>query len=52
MPHVHAEIYKGVRRSATRRFPYGVYYRLTGESVTVIAVMHSRRDPRRWQERV
>ena len=50
-PHVHAEIYKGVRRASTRRFPYGVFYRLVGDSVVVIAVMHSSRDPRRWQER-
>ena len=51
LPHVHAELYKGVRRAPTRRFPYGVYYRVVGDSVVVIAVMHSRRDPRRWQER-
>ncbi len=46
MPHIHAEIYKEVRRTSTRRFPYGVYYRLVGDSVVVIAVMHGRRDQR------
>jgi len=51
MPLLHAEIYKRVRRTATRRFPYGIYYRFVEDTVVVVAVMHSRRDPRRWQER-
>ncbi len=51
LPQIHAEIYKGVRRAPTRRFPYGIYYRFAEDSIVVIAVMHSRRDPRRWEER-
>jgi plasmid stabilization system protein ParE len=39
------------RRALLRRFPYGVYFVVTPGLVSVIACMHARRDPRRWQER-
>jgi plasmid stabilization system protein ParE len=44
---------KGVRRILLTRFPYGLYYRVESEpeSVVVIACMHNRRSPRRWQRR-
>ncbi len=39
------------RRTLVRRFPYAVFYILDPELIAVTAVMHGRRDPRRWQER-
>lgn len=45
------EVYPGVRRVVMRRFPYGVFYRVDPDQIAVIAVYHSRRDPRGWQER-
>ncbi|MBI1913567.1 MAG: type II toxin-antitoxin system RelE/ParE family toxin [Planctomycetes bacterium] len=51
-PQAHQVIYRGVRRALPRRFPYGVYYRVQADRVEVIAVQHSRRDPRHWQSRV
>lgn len=39
------------RRVLVRRFPYAVFYVLDPELIAVTAVMHGRRDPRRWQER-
>jgi plasmid stabilization system protein ParE len=47
LPRVHGE----TRRCRVQRFPYAVYYRLLGEEVVVLAVMHGRRNPRRWQSR-
>lgn len=44
-------VYRDVRRALLRRFPYGVFFRLRGSQVRVIAIMHLRRDPRRWQRR-
>jgi plasmid stabilization system protein ParE len=41
-----------VRRARVRRFPYVVYFIPDPTRVVVIAVMHGRRDPRRWEERV
>ena len=40
-----------VRMLPLRRFPYVVYYVGTTRGISVIAVMHSRRHPRRWQSR-
>ena len=34
-----------------RRFPYGLFYRTYGDTVVIVACMHARRDPRRWQRR-
>lgn len=50
-PRLYAEDYKSVRRVAVRRFPYVIYYRITGESVEVLAVLHGSRDPKTWQSR-
>ena len=40
-----------IRRTRLRRFPYSVFYVAMAEATIVIAVMHDRRDPRRWQVR-
>jgi plasmid stabilization system protein ParE len=40
-----------VRRALVRRFPYAVYYVLETEQISVLAVVHTRRHPRRWQSR-
>ena len=47
-----AEVSRGVRRAAVRRFPYGVFYRVDTHQIAVIAVYHDRRHPRGWQARV
>lgn len=37
-----------VRRALLDRFPYGVFFAIEPESVVVLAILHTRRDPRRW----
>jgi len=44
-------VYKNVRRSLIRRFPFGVYYIIEKERIVVLAVMHAKRDPGTWQDR-
>jgi len=45
-------IIRGItRRVLLRRFPYSVFYVVDPDLVAVTAVMHGRRDPRRWQKR-
>jgi len=51
LPTVHAPVYKDVYRAFVRRFPYVVYYRVDGNLITVLAVMHGRRQARAWQSR-
>ena len=42
-------VHRGTRRALVHRFPYGIFYRIYGELVVVVACMHARRDPRRWK---
>ena len=44
-------VHGDVRRVLLRRFPYAIFYRYRESELFVIAVMHERRDPHRWQER-
>ena len=44
-------IFGTVRRAVLRRFPYVVIYRPQDDEILIIACMHGRRDPKRWQER-
>lgn len=34
-----------------QRFPYGPFYRVYGDMIVIVACMHAKRDPRRWQRR-
>lgn len=50
-PEAHAEVRPGVRRALVGRFPYGAFYAEYPDRITVLAVIHSRRHPRRWPTR-
>ena len=52
MPARYPLVHGDARRAHLRRFPYGVYFVATPDLVSVVACMHARRDPRRWEERV
>jgi plasmid stabilization system protein ParE len=36
------------RRALLQRFPYGLFYRVYGDRIVVVACMHVSRDPIRW----
>ncbi len=50
-PEQHSIIRGHTRRALVRRFPYAVFFVVDPDLIAVTAVMHGRRDPRRWQER-
>ena len=50
-PEMYTAVYHDVRRALTRRFPYAVYYRIAGNEVVVLGILHTHRDPREWQSR-
>ena len=50
-PELYAQIFQDVRRAVVRRFPYSVLYKVEPQQVVVLAVFHSRRDPKIWQAR-
>jgi toxin ParE1/3/4 len=51
-PLQHPALHRGIRRALTRRFPYQVLFLVEEDVITVIAVFHGARDPRRWQDRI
>jgi plasmid stabilization system protein ParE len=50
-PARHPVIYRNARRLLLRRFPYALYYRVHDDDILVVACMHGRRSPKRWQQR-
>jgi len=51
-PLIHKVIFQNVRRSFTKRFPFGVFYTVEDEKIIVLAVLHARRDPMKWKNRI
>lgn len=38
----------GVRKIVLPRYPYSMFFAVSGDTVTVLAFMHHRRAPREW----
>jgi toxin ParE1/3/4 len=47
-PTLYAEVHRGIRRGLLPHFPYGVFYASKGDIVSVLALVHTARSPRRW----
>ena len=50
-PETYPKVYKSIRRIVVRRFPFALFYEISGAEIRVLAIFHSRRDPSRWQRR-
>jgi plasmid stabilization system protein ParE len=50
-PDAFPEIAPGLRRAILRRFPYSVYYRVSGDIIEVVACLHNSRSPDTWTAR-
>jgi len=48
----HPAIYRNARRALTRKFPYKIFYLFEADKVEVIGVVHAKRHPQFWQQRV
>ncbi len=51
-PQLYPIIEDDVRQCRVQRFPYGVIYRIRGDAIQIIAVMHLHRKPGYWRERL
>ena len=51
-PELFPVVHHDIRRALVRPFPYGVFYRIRGDTIHVLAVLHGRRDPTIWQSRL
>ena len=50
-PYAHPVIYRDTRRALLQRFPYGLFYQVHSEQIVIVACIHVRRNPPRWQSR-
>lgn len=46
-----AVVHRTTRRVLLKRFPYGLYFRMAGVRVIVVACYHCSRDPEGWKRR-
>lgn len=51
-PHRHKVVLQDIRQLSLKRFPFNVLYRISDDTVQVLAVAHKRQRPHYWIERV
>ena len=51
-PFGYHDLRSGIRRALTRRFPYAVYFSIEDETIVIVAVLSTARDPAEWQLRI
>ncbi len=51
-PHAGPVIRKGIRRRLLARFPFGLLYQIDEDDIVILAVMHLRRRPGYWEQRL
>lgn len=50
-PEIYPRVDERIRRAALRRFPYGMFYVVDGDTLRVIAILHRARSPEAWKRR-
>lgn len=51
-PEAYPTVFPKMRRIVVRKFPYLIYYYVEPEQIVIIAIFHSKREPKIWQSRV
>lgn len=51
-PEAWPQLSERTRRCRTDRFPYGIIYHIRPDHILVVGVMHAKRDPLSWQDRI
>jgi toxin ParE1/3/4 len=52
-PQAHPQIEPNIRRISTKSFPFYVYYTIdSSDKMAIFAVLHTRRSPSSWQQRL
>ena len=41
-----------IRKCHISRFPYGILYEIRGKTIVVFAVMHFKKNPKKWEQRL
>ncbi len=50
-PLAYPVVHRETHRALVQRFPFGIFYQISGGIAVVVAVMHSSRHPKRWMSR-
>ena len=50
-PELFQKVYKVIRKCNTKRFPFGIFFTLNKNLITVIAITHLARHPKTWKQR-
>jgi len=45
-------VYRNVRSSRMKIFPYNIIYRISNSDIQIIAVFHHSRNPKEWKKRI
>jgi len=51
-PLIFQKVFSNARRAILKRFPYGIFFVIEGNIITVIAVISLSRNPEMWQKRL
>jgi toxin ParE1/3/4 len=51
-PFLFQEFYKDYRKANTGKFPYKMVYRISNESIVIIAIVHNKRHSKVWKKRI
>ncbi len=51
-PEAYPPVHFSYRRALLRQFPYAAFYEYSDGHVTIYAVFHTARDPRKWRWRL
>ena len=51
-PKAAPKVKQNIRRRLLKRFPFGILYVATVDEIVIVAVMHLRRRPGYWQDRL
>jgi toxin ParE1/3/4 len=44
-------VYKNIRRALTERFPFGIFFIVENDTIYVLAIQHTSRNPKIWKKR-
>ena len=50
-PAAYPVVVRQTRRALVHRFPYGLFYRILGDTVVFVACFHTSRNPALWKRR-
>jgi len=50
-PSQYPVLHRNTRRALLPRFPFGIFFRVDGANIVVLAIFHASRNPARWRER-